>query len=85
MRDPRAVVAGAVLAALARPELELRILANARAAIPALGIADPVPDAYTAPIARTGLALDRAMLVDAIALREILARPGARPKRWRHR
>jgi hypothetical protein len=79
VRDPRAVVAGAVFAAFARPAAEAQILANARAAIPALGTAETVPDAYgeARPVA-DGLRLDRAALVDAIVLREVLARPRMR-------
>jgi hypothetical protein len=81
VRDPRAVVAGAVFAAFARPAAEAQILANARAAIPALGTAETVPDAYSdaTPTPRAdGLRLDRAALVDAIVLREVLARPRMR-------
>jgi hypothetical protein len=79
VRDPRAVVAGAVFAALARPDAEAQILANARAGIPALGTGETRPDAYgdATPVAGR-LRLDRAALVDAIVLREVLARPRVR-------
>ena len=80
-RDPRAVVAGAVFAALARPGDEAQILANVRAAIPALGTGETRPDAFSDAVPLAGpLQLDRAALVDAIVLREVLARP--RPRRF---
>lgn len=79
VRDPRAVVAGAVFAALARPDAEARILVHARAAIPALGTDETFPDALgDATTAADRLRLDRAALVDAIVLREVLARPRVR-------
>jgi hypothetical protein len=83
VRDPRAVVAGAVLAALARPDSEAQILANARAAIPALGTGETRPDAFSdAAPAADSLPLDRAALLDAIVLREVLARPRSRSRRF---
>ena len=79
VRDPRAVVSGTVFAALARPDAEPQILASARAAIPALGTDETLPDAYGDPgTLADGLRLDRAALVDAIVLREVLARPRMR-------
>jgi hypothetical protein len=79
MRDPRAVVAGAVFAVFARPEAEAKILENARAAIPALGTGETLPDALADTGATAGeLRLDRAALVDALVLREVLTRPRAR-------
>jgi hypothetical protein len=79
VRDPRAVVAGAVLAALARPDAEAQILAHARAAIPALGTGETLPDAFgDATTVADQLRLDRAALVDAVVLREVLARPRVR-------
>ena len=79
VRDPRAVVAGAVIAALARPDIEAQILVNARAAIPALGTGETLPDAFgdTGPDAGP-LRLDRAALLDAVVLREVLTRPRVR-------
>jgi hypothetical protein len=79
VRDPRAVVAGAVLAAIARPDAEAQILRNARAAIPALGTGETVPDAFADPgSVADGLRVDRAALLDAVVLREVLARPRVR-------
>jgi hypothetical protein len=46
VRDPRAVITGAVLAAHARPADEALILARARAAIPGVDTGEVVPDAY---------------------------------------
>ena len=81
VRDPRAVIAGAVLAALEQPEREPQILADARAAIPAVGSSEIRPDSYATPAAGgTASALgplDAAVLRDAIVLGEILRRPGA--------
>ncbi|HEX7838141.1 MAG TPA: hypothetical protein VF469_11790 [Kofleriaceae bacterium] len=79
VRDPRAVVAGAVFAALARPDAEAQILANARAAIPALGTGETLPDPFgDVTTVADRLRLDRAALVDAVVLREVLARPRVR-------
>jgi hypothetical protein len=79
VRDPRAVVAGAVLAALARPDAEAQIIADARAAIPALGTSETFPDALGDPTpVDDPLRLDRNALVDALVLREVLARPRSR-------
>jgi len=80
VRDPRAVIAGAVLAALERPDLEPRILQHARAAIPAMGTGEQRPDAY-AVTAGAGPRPDHTELVEAIALREILSTPRARGRR----
>jgi hypothetical protein len=79
VRDPRAVVAGAVFAAFARPAAEAKILENARAAIPALGTGETLPDALAdSGDAADGLRLDSAALVDAFVLRAVLTRPRAR-------
>jgi hypothetical protein len=78
VRDPRAVVAGAVFAVLARPDGEAQILAKARAAIPALGTRETLPDPFGDAAATGGLRLDRAALVDALVLREVLSRPRMR-------
>jgi hypothetical protein len=79
VRDPRAVVAGAVLAAIARPDAEVQILVRARAAIPALGTGETFPDPFGGTDLVAGpLRLDRAALVDAIVLREVLTRPRMR-------
>ncbi len=51
VRDPRAIVAGAVHAALLRPEAEPMILARARAAIPGVGTRERVADAYAPDVA----------------------------------
>jgi hypothetical protein len=83
VRDPRAVVAGAVFAAFARPDSEARILENARAAIPALGTSETRPDALAdGDSTASGLRLDRAALVDAFVLREVLTRPRTRARRF---
>jgi hypothetical protein len=79
VRDPRAVVAGAVFAAIARPDTEAQVVVNARAAIPALGTGETRPDAFgDAAPAASPLRLDRAALVDAFVLREVLVRPRVR-------
>lgn len=79
VRDPRAVVAGAVFAAFARPEAEAKILENARAAIPALGTSETLPDALAdSGDVADGLRLDPAALVDAFVLRAVFTRPRAR-------
>jgi hypothetical protein len=79
VRDPRAVVAGAVFAAFARPEAEAKILEKARAAIPALGTGETLPDALgDSGDPADGLRLDRAALVDAFVLRAVLTRRRAR-------
>lgn len=80
VRDPRAVVAGAVLAAIERPELEPRILVNARAAIPAMGTGEQRPDAYSAIAGPIGRPV-RSELLEAMALREILSTPRSRGRR----
>jgi hypothetical protein len=77
VRDPRAVIAGAVLATHARPALEVRYLAAARAAIPALGTGEVRPGAYapaavTAPAGRRARAAE---LRDALILQAVLTRP----------
>jgi hypothetical protein len=81
VRDPRAILAGAVLAAKQRPELEPRILAAARAAIPAVGTGEARPDAFApagAPAGRAGaLETDRRAVLEALVLREILGPPMA--------
>ena len=76
VRDPRAVIAGAVLAAHARPAQEARFLAAARAAIPALGTGEVRPDAYAAAAATPRRAGTRAAeLRDALILQAVLTRP----------
>jgi hypothetical protein len=81
VRDPRAILAGAVLAAAQRPELEPRILAAARAAIPAAGTGEARPDAFTIggdPAGRAGpIETDRRAVLEALVLREILGPPKA--------
>jgi hypothetical protein len=79
-RDPRAVVAGLVLATLERPELEPQLIARARAAIPAVGTRERHADAYAkagqaAPTSVPGIldTSDKAV-TEALLLEEILAR-----------
>ncbi|MCC6556203.1 MAG: hypothetical protein IT372_24850 [Polyangiaceae bacterium] len=86
VRDPRAILSGAVLAARARPDLEAQILANARAAIPALGTGEVRPDAFN-PAGATGAGaaeVSREAVIEALVLREILAPPRALRGRRRH-
>jgi hypothetical protein len=76
-RDPRAVIAGAVLAARAKPERENSILRLARAAIPALGTSErwgqaaPPASVCGNPLAAPLVAED---LVAGVVLHEMLAR-----------
>jgi hypothetical protein len=77
VRDPRAVISGAVLAALEAPELEDQILRLAREAIPAIGTLEHRHDVYDpAVVAEAGGLgqLDAAVLRDAVVLRAMLQR-----------
>ncbi|MBI3182508.1 MAG: hypothetical protein HYZ28_10215 [Myxococcales bacterium] len=78
-RDPRAIIAGAVLAWRKKPELEPRILELAREAIPAVGTGEHHPDSYQpshaeAPAAGPIDVHPRAFL-EAVLLGELLRRP----------
>lgn len=80
VRDPRAVITGAVLAALERPELDRSILERARRAIPGAGTGEVRPDRYQmaptlAPVATrvdTG-SLDAATVREAIITHALLS------------
>jgi hypothetical protein len=78
VRDPRAVIAGAVLATVERPDLEARILEHARAAIPAMGTAERRPDAYLAQA--SSRTIRREDVASAMVLREILGRRRSSPR-----
>jgi hypothetical protein len=95
VRDVRAVVAGAALAAIARPDLEPAVLDLARRAIPGVGSGEVRGDAYAGSAAQPGpgvrpalvgrgtVAQDAALVRDALVLRAIMTQPGNR-RRGRH-
>ena len=91
VRDARAVISGAVLAWVERPELEPQLLQRARGAIAAVGTFERAPDVFDrnaggfaeATVAvkgasRTGVVeISPDAVADALLLREILERPKA--------
>ncbi|MBI5545227.1 MAG: hypothetical protein HY901_15160 [Deltaproteobacteria bacterium] len=87
VRDARAIIAGAALAARAAPRAEAQLLARARAAIPAIGTLEHRPDAFRPteldPRLSRGLDMGRDALVEALLLYEILEPPSARTARRR--
>ncbi|WP_437670086.1 hypothetical protein [Sorangium sp. So ce131] len=84
-RDARAIVAGAVLAAQDYPGQAIAILANARAAIPAVGTSERRADAFAPDAAAPGAALTRRDVTEALILREALLPPRALRGRRRAR
>lgn len=82
IRDARAIISGAVHAALEKPDQKTQILTLARRAIPGAGTFEHAPDAFTIPSAteataakRSGaLDLDPVTIREALVLREILNR-----------
>ncbi|WP_437284918.1 hypothetical protein [Sorangium sp. So ce406] len=85
VRDARALLAGAVLAAHWAPERALAILTRARAAIPALGTGERRPDAFAPARGASGAPLDRRAVTEALLFREILLPPRALRGRRRAR
>ncbi|WP_437807340.1 hypothetical protein [Sorangium sp. So ce1078] len=85
VRDARALLAGAVLAAHQAPERALLILTWARAAIPALGTSERRPDAFAPVLAASSAALDRRAVTEALLFREALLPPRALRARRRAR
>jgi len=81
VRDARAVISGAVLAAFERPESHQQILKLARAAIPARGTGEQRPDAFH-PYPKSkrtgGLDLSPQAVVEALLLNELLDGPRRR-------
>jgi hypothetical protein len=76
VRDVRAIIAGAVLATLERPELGEQILLKARAAIPAVGTHERAPQGQGAAVLSGGGVLDLSpsAVTEALLLQELLAR-----------
>ncbi|WP_437660990.1 hypothetical protein [Sorangium sp. So ce1182] len=85
IRDARALLAGAVLAAHQAPGQALMILTLARAAIPALGTGERRPDAFAPAAGAPSVTLDRRAVTEALIFREILLPPRALRARRRAR
>ncbi|WP_437924018.1 hypothetical protein WMF37_33935 [Sorangium sp. So ce291] len=85
IRDARALLAGAVLAAHQAPGQAFMILTLARAAIPALGTGERRPDAFAPAAGAPSVALDRRAVTEALLFREILLPPRALRARRRAR